>query len=163
MSSKTLKHKWKHCASGYIRGAGCERCEEIDIWKKLWSDALENMPWMFTRPERKVYNRDENGEKYIDKVTGEFSINFIWPPTHNGRFLALRMCLGYNCYTAKGKSHAWKSGPTAMHRGQKPRTAARQQLLKALAGPHGATVARVRLIQLGQAQRFHHWPNEVAK
>lgn len=109
-------------------------------WRTAWIKALRNMPAM-------AICRHPDFPKYTSRVT-----------YRRGSATALRMCMGYQVYSATGRSNAVAANYNAIQRGAKPRGAAKQTMLRALAGPHGATVARARLIQLGQADRFKHWP-----
>lgn len=116
-------------------------------WRGLWRAALANMPAMaiIASKERSITRR---------------GTTMVWlrPGYRRGPNVALRICLGYHTYSAQGRSNAASAVYVAIQRGSKPRGAARQAMLRALAGPHGATIARVRLIQLGQAYRFKFWP-----
>lgn len=109
-------------------------------WRLLWMAALENMPAM-------SINKNPAYPKWSNKLT-----------YRRGSPTALRICLGYNVYSGHGQSNAQLCHYVAVQRGSKPRTKARQTLLQALAGPHGPTLARVKLIKLGQASRFKYWP-----
>jgi len=116
-------------------------------WRELWRAALLNMPAMAII-ERKEFE--------ITRARG--TMNWVRPSYRRGPATALRICLGYHTYDAQGRSNAANTVYVALQRGSKPRGSPRQRLLRALAGPHGATIARVRLIQLGQAHRFKFWP-----
>jgi hypothetical protein len=118
-------------------------------WRALWKAALKNMPAMALVPE-KTYTW-----KSMDEKTTFMSRQ---PAYRRGPATALRICLGYHVYNKRGRSNAQCAVYIAIQRGAQPRGAHRQRLLRALAGPHGATLARARLIQLGQADRFRHWP-----
>lgn len=113
-------------------------------WRAQWKAALENMPWM----------------GHVPSYEQEYPSGFRWAKSecYRGRLTALRLCLGYRVYNSQGRSNA----PTAMHtaiaRGSCPRGQHRQRLLVALAGRHGAVIARVQLTQRDQAHRFKYWP-----
>lgn len=120
------------CDQCYLKLHGGKAVDRV-AQRHLWFVALDNMPAMAVYKQNGVLVR-------------------------RGRAVALRMCLGYRCYSQTGRSNAQAAVYNAMKRAQVPKGQARQNLLRALAGPHGGTVARVRLIQLGQADRFRHWP-----
>jgi len=122
---------------------------EPKYWRALWRAAMLNMPAMA------IIERKTHKTIRADMVT----IMWVRPGYRRGPATALRICLGYNTYNDQGRSNAASAVYVAIKRGSRPRDAARQSMLRALAGPHGATVAHVRLIQLGQADRFKFWPN----
>lgn len=119
------------------------------LWRGLWKAALRNMPAMAIVSGKEC--------KIVSRVNG-FGMAWAQPGYRRGTHVALRICLGYHTYNEQGRSNAASAVYVAIQRGSKPRGAARQAMLRALAGPHGATIARVRLIQLGQAYRFKFWP-----
>ncbi|SRR6266852_2394997 len=118
-------------------------------WRELWRDALLNMPAMAIIPRR---------ERIVKSAINGLTMTWYRSGYHRGAAIALRLCLGYHTYNAQGRSNAAGCIYMAIQRGSAPRGAARQRLLRVLAGPHGATLARARLIQLGQADRFKFWP-----
>lgn len=122
---------------------------EPKYWRALWKAALLNMPAMA------IIARKEHTHTRTDN----WVINWVQPGYRRGPATALRICLGYQTYSNRGRSNAASAVYVAIQRGSAPRGAARQIMLRALAGPHGATLARARLIQLGQADRFKFWPN----
>ena len=116
-------------------------------WRVLWRDALLNMPAMAIIASKEI-------------TIARHHTTMVWlrPGYRRGPATALRICLGYGVYNAQGRSNATSAVYVALQRGSTPRGPTRQAMLRALAGPHGATIARVRLIQLGQAHRFKFWP-----
>jgi len=118
------------------------------IWRAVWRAALLNMPAMAIIARKEFEIHRENG----------WTMTWTRPAYRRGPPTALRICLGYHVYDRWGRSNAAQACYMAIQRGSAPRGANRQRLLKALAGPHGATLARARLIQLGQADRFKFWP-----
>lgn len=112
----------------------------LQEWRNYWRMALDNMPAMavYKRPTSYLLGASSN-------------------PIRKGAKTALRICLGYHVYSS-GRSNAAATYYNAYHRGAMPRGQGRQNLLRALAGPHGVALARARLIQLGQADRFKIWP-----
>lgn len=118
-------------------------------WRELWKAALLNMPAMAIIPRQ---------ERVINSAINGMCMTWYRSGYRRGAATALRICLGYHTYSAQGRSNAASAVYVAIRHGSKPRGAARQHLLRVLAGPHGATLARVRLIQLGQAHRFKFWP-----
>jgi|SRR5882724_1521150 len=117
-------------------------------WRELWKAALLNMPAMAIIERKEFIINHDNGR----------TLNWIQPAYRRGPATALRICLGYHVYAANGRSNAQHAVYIAIQRGSAPHGAARQSLLRALAGPYGATLARARLIQLGQADHFKFWP-----
>ena len=118
-------------------------------WRELWRAALLNMPAMA------IIKRKD----HIIKHAHGWTMSWSRASYRRGSATALRICLGYHLYSARGRSNAASAVYVAIQRGSAPRGAHRQRMLRALAGPHGATLARARLIQLGQANRFKFWPN----
>lgn len=110
------------------------------LWRTLWVQALANMP---------VMSISKN------PAYPEFSKK---PTYRRGDCTALRMCLGYHIYTSEGHNNASQCVYVAIKRGSKPRGLERQRMLAMLAGQHGPVIARAKLIQLGQADRFKIWP-----
>lgn len=157
MTAKMI-HKCPFCkkpaagllGQGLPAGRACFTCHEKTMKRyahvdrreqaRLWYAALENMPYMAKQPVR------------LDPACAPYK------EARRGAATALRLCLGYHVYTARGISNAQMATYNAIQRGAVPRGQGRQALLGALAGPHGATLARARLIQLGQADRFKYWP-----
>src|SRR5882672_1850726 len=117
-------------------------------WRELWKAALANMPAMAI-----VKNQDINMSH-----TRGWTISWVKLGYRRGAAVALRLCLGYHTYNAQGRSNAASAIYVAIQRGSPPRGTARKHLLRVLAGPNGATLARVKLIQLGKEKRFKFWP-----
>jgi hypothetical protein len=113
-----------------------------DCWYMTWRQALHNMP------VRLAYHRR------MTDLTNKDDMNKIVPAT--GQMAALARCLEMRLYSKGGSGFvAHNHIYTAMTRGYGPKDPKRRRALQRLAGPYGKLFARIKLMRLGIADRYH--------
>lgn len=112
-----------------------------DEWSELWTLAYRNMPYKVRVLRDPVTKKPRFRE-------------------HIGRGYLLRLLLNYKCFNDDGRalSHSLHVR-TAIARGDKPRDAKRQRLLRLLASNHSSTVIKAIAAKRGlDLSKYEVWP-----
>jgi hypothetical protein len=167
----TFKCEAKDCCDGGIRYNHSASPEEAAYWYKSCHTLLH--PIVRVRLDRTYEARQANRERWKD--TWQNALNNMpkmtrrLPPkgrhkevtvTEFGHYFALARCLDMKISRAKLRHH-WRTDMQikfAMSRGYEPRDPTRKAKLLKLAGPHGAVIARIKLINLGRVHLYKVWP-----